>query len=198
MLYITEIPHRGLPRSWEAKNKDDFVLKLCAAYPRSGEICSGMTFDDAVAWMRANLRDLRIDCIDPDRIFEPSANDAYLICILSGAEYVPVPNLPAYETLEFAENIGNELSRRHSGRTYYIFNSVSESRRGKVFARPIVTCRATYPAGLTGESAYYACDGPDIQRIEELQRIIKLCDHWETPEAQALADEARSYLAEYE
>jgi hypothetical protein len=59
-------------------------------------------------------------------------------------------------------------------------------------------CRATYPAGLTGESAYYACDGPDIQRIEELQRIIRLCNRWETAEAQALADEARSYLVEYE
>jgi hypothetical protein len=61
MLYITEIPHRGLPRSWEAENEDDFVLKLCAAYPRSTELASDMSFDDAVAWMRANLRDLRID-----------------------------------------------------------------------------------------------------------------------------------------
>lgn len=141
MLYITEIPHRGLPRSWEAENKDDFVLKVCASNPRSGELHSGMSFDDAVTWMRANLRDLRIDCIDPDRIFEPS---------------------------------------------------------DRIFEPSDVVCRATYPDGLTGESAYYACDGPDMQRIEQLQRIIRLCNHWETPEAQALADEARSYLPEYE
>jgi len=145
MIYITEIPHRGLPRSWEAEDEDAFVLKLCAANPRSGELYSDMSFDDAVVWLRANLRDLRIYCIDPDQIFE----------------------------------------------------SIDEARKGAVFARPIATCRATYPEGLTGESAYYACDGPDIQRIEELQRIINLCDHWETPEAQALADEARSYLPEY-
>jgi len=146
MIYIIEVPHRGIPRTWEAENEDDFILKLCAAYPRSGELHSGMSFDDAVAWMRSNSRHLRIDCIDPDRIFEPSANGAYLISALSGAD------------------------------------------------------RAAYPEGLTGESAYYACDGPDIQRIEQLQRIIRLCDHWETPtpESQALADEARSYLVEYE
>ena len=120
MIYVTERPHRGLPRTWEAEDEDAFVLKLCAANPRSGELYSDMSFDDAVVWLRANLRDLRIDCI------------------------------------------------------------------------------AAYPEGLTGESAYYACDGPDIQRIEQLQRIVRLCAHWETSEAQALADEARSYLVEFE
>jgi hypothetical protein len=57
-ISITEHPHRGRPLSWEAEDEDDFVLKLCRAYPGSGELRPGMTFDAAVAWLRADLRAL--------------------------------------------------------------------------------------------------------------------------------------------
>ncbi len=51
-----------------------------------------------------------------------------------------------------------------------------------------------YPDGLTGESAYYACDGPRDQVIADLRRILDLCVDWGTAEAENLRDECREYL----
>jgi len=54
---------------------------------------------------------------------------------------------------------------------------------------------ADFPDGLTGESAYYAADGPRDQAIPELQRIEAVARAHGTEQSVALADEARTYLA---
>ncbi len=55
--------------------------------------------------------------------------------------------------------------------------------------------RQDYPAGLTGESAYYACEGPRDQAIAELQQIRAAALRHDSEECRALAEEARVYLA---
>lgn len=54
------------------------------------------------------------------------------------------------------------------------------------------------PPGRTGESAYYACEGPAEQVRADLRRIIEECDGWPTAEAKALREEAEEFLAERE
>jgi len=65
-----------------------------------------------------------------------------------------------------------------------------------VFSRDVES--TPYPDGLTGESAFYALDGPKEQKIQKLKRIIDDCDGHDTPEARALGAEAQEYLQELE
>lgn len=55
-----------------------------------------------------------------------------------------------------------------------------------------------FPDGLTGESAYSACNGPRGQVIVELRQILDACVDWGTPEAENMRDECREYLEERE
>lgn len=62
-------------------------------------------------------------------------------------------------------------------------------------AAAVIRETAEFPTGLTGESAYYAADGPRDQAIPELQRIEAVARAHGTEQSVALADEARTYLA---
>lgn len=119
MLTITETHHNGRIRTWTADGKEDFVLRLLAAHQDSGSLSPDISYEDAVEWLRADLRSLEI-ATRPD---------------------------------------------------------------------------ADFPDGLTGESAYYAADGPRDQAVPELQRIEAVARAHGTEQSVALADEARTYLA---
>jgi len=66
--------------------------------------------------------------------------------------------------------------------------------QGHINLYVVEEARDPYPPGLTGESAYYACDGPRDQVIADLRRILDLCVDWGTPQAEILRDECREYL----
>ena len=51
------------------------------------------------------------------------------------------------------------------------------------------------PIGLTGESAFYAANGPRHQSIMELQIVEAIARTHGTEQSISLADEARTYLA---
>lgn len=61
-----------------------------------------------------------------------------------------------------------------------------------------------YPAGRTGESAYYLMDGPDSQRRMGLETLIQECeDHadgapegWDGSLCRELKDEASAFLSD--
>jgi hypothetical protein len=80
------------------------------------------------------------------------------------------------------------------------YRDAAESAMGELYDMGWINLRITeearepYPPGLTGESAYYACDGPRDQVIAELRRILDLCVDWGTTEAENLRDECREYL----
>lgn len=97
---------------------------------------------------------------------------------------------------ELAEQIFDVL--RADGRISH------DDRRGLVIdddvdliaeAAAVIRQTIGFPAGLTGESAYYAADGPREQAIVELQSIEAAARAHGTRQSLALADEARTYLA---
>ena len=61
MLTITEIPHRGEPRTWTAESEDDFCARVMQANPRAGDLSPDMPYEEVVAWLRRDLRGLTIE-----------------------------------------------------------------------------------------------------------------------------------------
>ena len=59
MLRITEYPHQGPAKSWEAANEEDFCLRVLRANPRA-DIDPRSNYATVVAWLRADLRALSI------------------------------------------------------------------------------------------------------------------------------------------
>ena len=59
-LLVTEYPHRGEPRTWEARDEEDFVLRVLQANPRA-DLDPFTSYAQAVQWLRSDLRDLSIE-----------------------------------------------------------------------------------------------------------------------------------------
>ena len=104
--------------------------------------------------------------------------------------------LGAEGSRELAEQIFDLL--RVDGRISY------DDRRGLIIdddvdligeAAAVMRQTTEFPAGLTGEAAYYAAEGPRDQAVPELQRIEAVARAHGTAQSIALADEARTYLA---
>ena len=60
MLLIIETPHRGPIRMWKTRDKESFVVALLEKYPRADDLHPDISFEDAVAWLRSDLRALGI------------------------------------------------------------------------------------------------------------------------------------------
>jgi hypothetical protein len=70
-----------------------------------------------------------------------------------------------------------------------------EQKLGWTGMRIVEVPDTPFPSGMTGESAYYACEGPRDQAIAELQQIRSAALRHDSEECRALAEEARVYLA---
>lgn len=55
-MIICEIPHRGIPLIWVAKDRLDFASKVAAANPQSGEDLD--TYEQCHAYLARDLRAL--------------------------------------------------------------------------------------------------------------------------------------------
>lgn len=58
-IYALETPHRGEPRCWTAKDREDFVVRIIRT-DWSGDFDIDSPFDDAVAWAARDLEHLDI------------------------------------------------------------------------------------------------------------------------------------------
>lgn len=126
---------------------------------------------------------------------EASINDAQAVAKLA-AELAEEQGDDAFVLLDWLQNRTypwTELFEASQGNVAALVRVRAEAHLPPldIAARP----DADFPDGLTGESAYYAADGPRDQAIPELGRIEAVARAHGTEQSIALADEARTYLA---